>query len=262
MPRRHHGEPRQRIRIFAGSQRIVRPFKPIARIFKLAGKFLHDLGANLVTAASDPRADGGDNFLRARAEKHAHAADGFFSDAFQGAAPAGMNRGDDAVVGVGQQNGNAIGGLHGDEQSGSRGDERVALQNVRRHDFDNVNDVGMNLAESDELHGLRAERFLKEAAVFFHARAFVPIAEAQVQDGLGRFRSRVGILEAACATWTCAEPVHQPFFARERWGLQNSDAGSTALRPSAGIGATAGAIGAIASFDRNVATSCAALLCG
>ena len=45
-----------------------------------------------------------------------HAADGFFHDALQRAAPAGVHGSDGAILGVDEQNGHAIGGLNTEQE--------------------------------------------------------------------------------------------------------------------------------------------------
>ena len=45
-------------------------------------------------------------------------ADGFFGDAGEGAAPTSVDGSDYALFGVNQENGNAVGGLHGEEKAG------------------------------------------------------------------------------------------------------------------------------------------------
>ena len=114
MSGRAHGEPGQPVGIVVAIfERIEWACEPFAGVGKLCGEFLHHFVAYFVAAAADARAERGDHVLRARAKFHLHAAESFFRDALRRAAPAGMNRGDGAVLGVGEQDGNAIGGLDG-----------------------------------------------------------------------------------------------------------------------------------------------------
>ena len=55
-----------------------------------------------------------------RAKFHVHAAQSFFGDAAQRAAPAGVNRGDGAAFRIGEQNGNAIGSLYDEQHAAVR----------------------------------------------------------------------------------------------------------------------------------------------
>ena len=67
-----------------------------------------------------------------RAKFHLHPAESFFRDALRGAAPAGMNGGDGAVFCVGEQDGDAIGGLHGEQYTRFAGDKRVTFRGLAR----------------------------------------------------------------------------------------------------------------------------------
>ena len=70
--------------------------------------------------------------VRPRAEFHLHAPQSFFRDAANGPAPSGMNRGDGAPFRIGQQDGNAIGGLHDEQDAALAGDQSVALRRCAR----------------------------------------------------------------------------------------------------------------------------------
>ena len=126
--RRPHREPGQPVRIVVAIfQRVERACKPFAGVRKLCGEFFHNFVAHFVAAAADAWTERGDYVLRAGAKFHLHAAEGFFRDALRGAAPAGMNRGDGALLGVGEQDGNAVGGLDGQQHAGLASDEGVAF---------------------------------------------------------------------------------------------------------------------------------------
>ena len=94
-------------------------------------KFRGHLGADFVAAAADARAERGDHVFRARAKFHLHAAERFFGDARERAAPAGMNRGDGALLRIGEKNRNAVGGLDGKQDAGLAGEQRVAFRRFR-----------------------------------------------------------------------------------------------------------------------------------
>ena len=53
--------------------------------------------------------------------------DGFFEDAGERAAPAGVNGGNGAVFGINEENRDAIGGLDGEEKAGSSCKRGVAF---------------------------------------------------------------------------------------------------------------------------------------
>ena len=120
MPRRHHRKPRQRIGIFPGSQHVVRPIEPFPRNIELAAEFLRDFRPNFIAAAADAGAERSEDFFGTRAKEHTHTPDSFLGNALEGPAPSGMNSRDDAMLGIGKKNRNAIGSLHGDKQARRR----------------------------------------------------------------------------------------------------------------------------------------------
>jgi len=104
----------------------------------------------LITARPDARADGGDQIPRVAREMLAEFADSFFNDALDGAAPSGVENTDCTALSVSDDDGNAIGGEYGQEQSRSIGDEAVAGKWVLRDTIEMVDQVGMNLTERDK----------------------------------------------------------------------------------------------------------------
>jgi len=96
------------------------------------------------------RGDGGEKVGRLGVEVHLHLADGFDNDTGEGAAPSGVNGGDSALFGVDEENGDAIGGLDGEEQAGAVGDGGVALADLGRGGVEKMDDVGMDLLQGDE----------------------------------------------------------------------------------------------------------------
>jgi len=78
-----------------------------------------------------------------------------------------------------------------------------------------VNDIGMNLAQGNHAHFTRAERREEFAAVFQNAIARIPVGESQVQDFftcmlLLRVRTAAIRGELARAAATGAETVREP----------------------------------------------------
>ena len=98
------------------------------RVGELAFEFVADVFADGEAAGGDGGADGGDEVLRAGAVVEAHGADAALDDAGESAAPAGVEGGDGAGAGVGEQNGHAVGGLDAEEQVGEVGHEGVATE--------------------------------------------------------------------------------------------------------------------------------------
>jgi len=142
--------------------------------------------ADFVAAAANACSQCGDHVLRARAEFHLHAAERFFRDALRGAAPAGMNRGYRAVLRIGKQDGNAVGGLDRQQDAGLAGDEGVAFGGCfASREFSgahHANDIGMNLAQRCDAHFAGAESCQEFRAVFQDAFARIPFRESEVQD--------------------------------------------------------------------------------
>ena len=97
-----------------------------ATVGELGFEFREDFLADGVAAGADAGADGGNEILRAGTELEPHAADTGLDDALDGAAPSGVEGGDYAEPAVGNQDGNAVGGLDSDEESGLGGDLSVA----------------------------------------------------------------------------------------------------------------------------------------
>ena len=72
-------------------------------------------------------------------------ADGFFEDAGERAAPACMYSGDDALSGIDEEDGNAVGGLDGEEKAGSFGERGVAFAGFFWRGGERPDDGGVDL---------------------------------------------------------------------------------------------------------------------
>ncbi len=114
VPGWHHVEPLNGIRLVAGAEFI----EPGGGFGELREELGGDFGADFVAATADGRADGGEEVCGVGFEMHLHCADGFHSDAGKGAAPASVDSGDCALFGVDEQDGDAVGGLNGEEEAG------------------------------------------------------------------------------------------------------------------------------------------------
>ena len=234
MPRRHHRKPRQRIRIFSGSKRVVRPIEPFPRIIKLAREFLSHIRPNFIAAAPNAGSERREYFLRPRTKQHAHAPNSFFSNALQRPTPTSMDSRDHAMLGIRKKNRNAIRSLHGDEKPGRGGDERIALERSRRRSVDHMNNIGMDLAQGDERHTFCAECFLEPTAILFHSSALVPFGEAKIQDKFSLLRSGLIVFEAARPSKPRAETMYQPFLPRQISRLQYDQVLAMPLGPRPG----------------------------
>jgi hypothetical protein len=139
-----------------------------------------DFGADFVTAAADRGADGGEQVGGFGFEVHLHLADGFDGEASEGAAPSGVDGGYGAVFGVDEEYGDAVGGLDAEEEAGTIGGRGVSFAWLVGGGFEEMDDVGVDLLEGDELEIVGAEGGLEAAAVFEDIFARVPIGEAEI----------------------------------------------------------------------------------
>ena len=178
MAGRNHVEPLDGIGLIAGAE-LVEPFGGIE---ELGEELSGDFGADFVAAASDGRADGGEEVGRLGFEVHLHLADGFDDDASEGASPSGVNGGYGTLFGVSEEDGDAIGGLDGQEEAGVVGDGGVAAAKSGGRCVEKMNDVRMDLLEGSELEIRRAEGGLEAAAVFEDVFFGVPVGEAEIED--------------------------------------------------------------------------------
>ncbi len=172
----HHVEPLDGIGFVAGAEFV----KPIGGVGELGVELDGDFGADFVTAAADGRADGGEQACGLGAEMHLHLADGFDGDAGEGAAPAGVDGGYGAVFGVDEEYGDAVGSLDAEQEARAVGGGGVALAGFVGDGVDEMDDVGVDLLEGDELEIGGAEGGLEAAAVFEDVFARVPIGEAEI----------------------------------------------------------------------------------
>jgi hypothetical protein len=108
---------------------------------ELSGKF----GADLVTAATDGGADGGEEASGPGAKVHLHFPDGFDDDAGEGAAPSGVDGSYGATLGVDEENGDAVGGLDAEQQAGTVGGGGVASRGLVGDGVEVMDDVRVDL---------------------------------------------------------------------------------------------------------------------
>jgi hypothetical protein len=212
MARWHHVEPLDGIGFVTGAELI----KPFGRIGKLRLKLDGDFGADFVAAAADGRADGGEQVSRIGSELHLHFPDGFDDDAGKRAAPSGVNGSHRALLGINEEDGNAISGLYAEEQSRAIRSGGIAPAWLGGSGVQKMDDVGMDLLERNEFEVGRAEGGLEAAAVFEDILASVPIGEAEVQHFLA--------IQRGDAAGAGAEAVDQPGNFGERGYLQDFNA--------------------------------------
>ena len=138
--------------------------------------------------------------MRTAAVVEAHAANASFDDAFDGSAPAGVKGGDDALAAIGHQNRDAIGGLHGEQQTGLGGDVAVGAARsgagcIGRRGLEDK--VGVDLLEGEDWGSVAAGNGLgQQAAVGEDDCAFVGRGETEIQLA-GRVFGAIGAAQAA-----------------------------------------------------------------
>src|SRR4029077_17892464 len=155
-----------------------------ARVRKLRLKLRRHFSAYFIARLADAGAERSDHVFWLRTELHLHTTQRFCRDAASRAAPAGMNRSDCAALRIGEQDRNAVGGLHDEQNAWLASDESVAspgcfarlgsaLPLVRRINY--LDNVGMNLPQCDNPHFATANRAEEFLPILKNARARVPL---------------------------------------------------------------------------------------
>src|SRR6201984_553250 len=111
--RRHHVEPLQGVRLFSGAQFV----EVFCGVCKLRRKFRDKFCAHFVATAADRWTERREKVGRLRVELLAHFADGFFCSAGERTAPTGVNGGNGVFLWIDEENGNAVGGLHSQQNA-------------------------------------------------------------------------------------------------------------------------------------------------
>ena len=217
--RGHHVEPLQGIGLFACSRLI----KVFGRIRELRGEFSDELRAHFIAARSDGGAERGQKIGGLASKFEPHAANSFFGDPGKCTLPARMNGSYSAFLGIDNDDWDAIGRLHGKEQTGAIGGGGVAFARVCRRGGKQVDGVGMNLLERREGKFLSAKRGLQKAAVFVNVLACIPFHDAEIEDGLA--------IKDADAAGARAESVNEPLEFAEWRELKDLQATGTADGP-------------------------------
>jgi hypothetical protein len=120
---RGHVEPLDGVGFVAGAKFV----EPGGGIRELREKLGGDFDADFVATAADGGAESGEEVGGPRAKAHLHLAGGFDRDSGERAAPAGVDSGDGALFGIDEEDGDAVGRLHGEEQAGAVGERGVTL---------------------------------------------------------------------------------------------------------------------------------------
>jgi len=110
-----------------------------------------DFGAHFIAALPDARADGRLEIGRGRAETGPHGIYGMFDNPRHRPAPAGVNRGHGAQPRIHQQNGDAIGSLHGHYGPGRVFEQRVAVAQLPGAAFRRYTSRRVNLVHGGQV---------------------------------------------------------------------------------------------------------------
>ena len=221
VPRRHHIQPLNGIGLIASAKLI----KPLLRIGKLRMKLDGHIRPDFVAASSNRRADRGEQVRGLGAELHLHPADGFDNDALKRSSPPRMHSRNSALLGIHKKNGDTIRGLDTKQQSRTLGCRSVATAWLRGRCVKQLNHIGMDLFQRNELEITRAKRRLKPPAVFEHVFPAIPLRKTKIQNFF--------TLERAHTTRPSAEAVNKPRKFGERPHLQHPDTALRALGPFA-----------------------------
>ena len=174
--------------------------------------------ADFVAALANARPDRGDYVLGTRIKFHSHAAERFFRNALRRSAPARMNRRDGVIFRIGEQDRDAVRSLYRKQNSTLPSDECIAMRSafaLREIGRANqINGVGVSLAQQNRTHLAGTDRAEKLLAVRGNTFRPVPFVEPEIQDFFGIFYAALGAFEPARTATTRAETVHQPFEAR------------------------------------------------
>jgi hypothetical protein len=131
-----------------------------------------------------------------------HLPDGFDDDALEGAAPTGMDGRDTASFGIDQENGDAVRGLHAEKETGTVGGGSIAAARLGGRGVEEMDYVGMDLFQRDEVKIGRVQDGLEEAAVFENVFSTVPFSETEVENFF--------IVQKTDAAGASAEAVDEP----------------------------------------------------
>jgi hypothetical protein len=97
---------------------------------------------------------------------HLHLANGFDEDALERAAPSGVNSGYGAILGVYEEDRDAVGGLDGEEEAGAVGGGGIASARFGGGGVEEMDHIRMDLLQRNEFEVRCAECRLEAAAVF------------------------------------------------------------------------------------------------
>src|SRR5690242_2061662 len=157
------------------------------------------------------------DIFRARAKLIAHDAQGFFHNALFGWPPAAVQGSDNFIPGIGQQHGETVCNEDAKSNAGYGGDQAVADHGIGLRAADDVNDIRVDLADSDQGPALslcdRASGFKKKRAIALDTLSQIVFGEPKIK--------RWAAVGRAGASGARAESVDEPGNALERGSAEN-----------------------------------------
>jgi len=154
---------------------------------------------------------------------HLHLADGFDDDSRESTSPAGVNSGDGALLGIHDENRNAVSGLGAQEKTGATRDGGIALARLGGCGIKKMYHVRMDLLQGDKFEAGGVEGRLKAAAVFEDVFFGVPFGEAEIENFFA-------VLIGSAAGFG-AEAVDEPRELCERGELEEMNSSHVAFDP-------------------------------
>lgn len=123
---RFHVEPLERVGLVACAGFV----EVVVGIGELGHEFGDEIGGDFVATRANGGADGSEEMRRLAAKFKLHAADCFFGNAGEGAAPTRVNSGDGVFLRIDEKDGEAIGGLDGKEDARAVGGGGITFARV------------------------------------------------------------------------------------------------------------------------------------
>ena len=170
---------------FADGIALLHFAEQLCRVGKLRLKLLADFRSHFITAAVNTRTDRRIEIAWTASEMAMHLAHSLFHNALDRAPPARVEHAHGAPLRVDENHRQAIRGLNAEKQTRRRCDESIAGELRCRRRVDEMDDVGMNLAQRDQWPalGVRLSRgcswdflsFAAERADFMQKRGAVSL---------------------------------------------------------------------------------------
>jgi hypothetical protein len=180
------GRQKQQRILFAHRIRFFDLAKQIVGVSELRLELLAHFGSDIVAASVNSRADGSFDIPGQRAKATEHFPHAFFNDAFDCAAPTCVKHSHGSLLGVDEDDGQAIGGLDSEQNAGHARDEPIANKRFLRQVTYAVDEIGVNLTQSNQrpfLLAAASAKLLQESrSVAFDRAAGILFGESKVES--------------------------------------------------------------------------------